>query len=242
MVLGVYVGNTVLKKPTGVYIIAILFLLAPIGNIAISFAGSGVTGWYKLNVFLPFLQSVPAIDWVWLSLVFISGVLLFRPHKLSWSIAIITLFLVLAINAYRLYQVDSNSIDLNFLKVFSVMAIVCTLSILVIAFYFRFPYLDRRSNWIGNIQRYDMRTNAVIGEIRGVTESISMNGCRLSFDSPCEFKAGEKTLIRFLEISKNEVEVEIVETLEFGVRVEFRNANVSFKQDLSRWFAARKNI
>ncbi|MBC7420725.1 MAG: hypothetical protein H7328_08355 [Bdellovibrio sp.] len=149
--------ETALKKPTGVYFLAILFLLAPFGNLLISFAGSGVSNWHDMNVMIPFLQSVPAVDWLWLGLLFITGILLFRPHKLTWSLALVTLSIVLAINAYRLYQADTNSIDPTFLKVFSVLAIVCTLSILVIAAYFRFPYLDRRAQWMSNQPNEDRR-------------------------------------------------------------------------------------
>ena len=151
--------DTALKKPTGVYIIAILFLLAPIGNILISFAGSGVQNWYDIGVMVPFIKTIPMIDWVWLILLFMTGVLLFRQHKTSWTLAMFSLCVVLGINAFRLYQADANSIDPTFLKVFSVLAIVCTLSILVIAAYFRFPYLDRRTKWTSNSPNEDRRGN-----------------------------------------------------------------------------------
>ncbi len=232
-------GNTALKKPTGVYIIAILFLLAPIGNILISFAGSGIKNWYDVGVLTPFLQSIPALDWIWLGLLFVTGILLFRPHKLSWSIAIFTLVLVLSINAYRLFKIDANSIDPIFLKVFSVLAIICTLSVLVIAFYFRFPYLDRRSNWFSTPRRFDIRTPALANGLKAVTESISFTGCRLSFDVPCEFKKSDLIKLKFLEISKIETDAEVIERLEFGARVEFRNISSDFKQDLDRWLRTR---
>ncbi len=150
-------STTTLKKPTGVFLIAILFILAPFGNILISFAGSGVSDWYNPNVFLPFLSTIPSLDWVWLILLFVTGVLLFRPHKLTWSLAIFTLLLILFINAYRVYNIDQNSIDTQFLKVFSMLAVVCTLSLLVIVAYFRFPYLDRRTQWTSSKANDDRR-------------------------------------------------------------------------------------
>lgn len=150
-------STTPLKKPTGVFLIAILFILAPIGNILISFAGSGVSDWYNPNVFIPFLNTIPTRDWLWLGLLFVTGVLLFRPHKLTWSLAMFTLLLVLVINAYRVYNIDQNSIDPQFLKVFSMLAIICTLSLLVIAAYFRFPYLDRRTKWTSSKANEDRR-------------------------------------------------------------------------------------
>lgn len=232
-------SNSVLKKPTGVYIIAILFLLAPIGNILISFAGSGVENWYKIEVMLPFLQSIPLVDWIWLGLLLVTGVLLYYPHKLSWSVAIFTLLLVLMINAYRLFNVDKNSIDPNFLKVFSVLAIISTLSVLVIAFYFRFPYLDRRSNWLSKTQRLNIRIPILINETKALTESISTTGCRLSFDRPCEFKHLEIVRLKFLEISKVEIQAEVIEKLEFGARVEFRSLNSEFRRDLDQWLNSK---
>lgn len=228
-----------LKRPTGVYIIALLFLLAPLGNILISFAGSGVKNWYEPSVLMPFLMSIPAADWIWLGLLFVTGILLFRPHKLSWTIAIITLFLVLGVNAFRLYSIDANSIDPVFLKVFSILAIVCTLSVLVIALYFRFPYLDRRANWFSNEKRFDVRTQAFTGGMKAMTESISLTGCRLSFDVPCELQKGQKIMIKFIEISKAEASAEVVERLEFGVRVEFLETISDFKQDLGQWLKTR---
>lgn len=232
-------SNSALKKPTGVYIIAILFLFAPIGNILISFAGSGIQNWYDFGIIGPFLQSIPAMDWIWLGLLFVTGILLFRPHKLSWSIAIFTLILVLSINAYRLFNVDGNSIDPSFLKIFSVLAIICTLSVLVIAFYFRFPYLDRRSKWFSSTRRFDIRTPALVNGIKAMTESVSFTGCRLSFDIPSELEKSEIIKIKFLEISNTETDAEVIEVLESGARVEFRNISVEFKQDLYLWLKTR---
>lgn len=148
-----------LKKPVAIYFLAVLFLLAPIGNIFISFAGSGVANWYDPSVFIPFMQTIPGLDWAWLGLLFVTGLLLFKAHKLSWTIAILTLLLVLSINIYRVYFVDTNSIAPHFLKIFSVIAVLCTLGVLVIAFYFRFPYLDRRTEWTSSKQKTDRRSN-----------------------------------------------------------------------------------
>lgn len=148
-----------LKKPLGIYFLAILFLLAPFGNILISFAGSGVTNWYDPAVLVPFLQTIPIWDWAWLLLLFLTGLLLFKAHKLSWTVAIGTLLLILGINVYRIYFVDTNSIDPHFLKIFSVIAVLCTVGVLVISFYFRFPYLDRRTEWTSDKTAPDRRSN-----------------------------------------------------------------------------------
>lgn len=233
-------SQSALKRPTGVYIVAVLFLLAPIGNILISFAGSGIKNWYDLGVLIPFIQSIPSLDWLWLGLLFITGMLLFRPHKLSWSLAIFSLLLVLSINAYRLYNVDTNSIDPVFLKVFSILAIISTLSILIIATYFRFPYLDRRANWFSNVERFEVEIPTTVNGNKAIVESISSNGCRISFEQPTQLKKSDFFKTKLGEISKYECELEVIEKMEYAVRAEFRNPNPSFKQDLDRWLKKRK--
>lgn len=147
-----------LKKPLGVYAMALLFILAPLGNILISFFGSGLSNWYEPPIFLALLKTVSVFDWIWLGLLFLTGVLLFIQHKLSWTLAIITLVVVLGINALRLFQADPNSIEPNFLKIFSILAVVTTLGVLVIAFYFKFPYIDRRTKWTSTEHNPDRRT------------------------------------------------------------------------------------
>jgi len=230
---------SVLKKPFGVYFLAILFLLAPIGNVFISFAGSGVENWYDSGVFGPFLQTIPAMDWIWLGLLFLTGILLFRPHKLSWSVAIFTLILILCINAYRLYHVDTNSIDPVFFKIFSLLAIICTVSVLVISFYFRFPYLDRRASWLTNTRRVDIRTSVVCAGQKAITESLSKTGSRISFEQPGSFRKNEIVVLKFPEISPIEVKAKVVENLDSGARVEFEELDGQFRQDLGRWLKSR---
>ncbi|MFZ3229268.1 MAG: PilZ domain-containing protein [Pseudobdellovibrio sp.] len=254
---------TTLKKPTGVYILAVLFLFAPLGNIIISFIGSGLSNWYQPSVFISLLQSIPTLDWLWLSLLFLTGLLLFRPHKLSWSLAIVTLTIVLAMNALRLYTVDPNSIDPLFLKIFSVLAILCTLSVLVIAFYFRFPYLDRRSTWVSTQPSADRRNSLRFTEIdrrdtlsvdakffnirtpvtcsgaKAMTESLSETGARISLDQSCQFKKNDIIQLRFSEVSEYDVKATVIEQMEFGARVEFVNASKQFKHDLSHWLKSR---
>ncbi|MCM2352217.1 MAG: hypothetical protein NDI63_01280 [Pseudobdellovibrio sp.] len=146
-----------LKKPLGVYAMAILFILAPLGNILISFLGSGLANWYEPPIFMALLKTISVFDWIWLGLLILTGVLLFIQHKLSWTMAIMSLVVVLGINAFRLFQADPNSIEPNFLKIFSILAVVTTLGVLVIAFYFKFPYIDRRTKWTSTEHNPDRR-------------------------------------------------------------------------------------
>lgn len=224
-----------LKKPIGIYVLALLFIIAPLGNILISFAGAGVPNWYEPSIFIAFLQTIPVWEWAWLSLLFLTGVLLFRPHKLSWSFAIITLLLILCINIFRIYSADANSISPQYLKVFSILALFCTLGVLVIAFYFRFPYLDRRATWIKNVERFDLTTEVKIDHTIALTESVSVTGCKIITASQYPAKAGEDVSVIFTEISPAPVKCTVIENREKFLRLEFQSGQDAFLIKLKQW-------
>lgn len=228
-----------LKKPVGIYILAILFILAPIGNVLLSFAGSGVNNWYEPSVFTAFLQSVPLWDWAWLILLVITGVLLFRPHKLSWSFAIFTLMLILVINALRLYTVDTNSIDPRYLKVFSALALLCTFGVLIIAFYFRFPYLDRRADWVKNIERYDFSTPVLLENMTCQTDSISLSGCRVISNEEISYKTDSTVKITLSEIYQRPITAKVIENSGRTARLEFITDDHDFYTKLKAWIKSK---
>lgn len=228
--------NSGLKKPIGIYILAILFVLAPLGNILISFAGSGIPNWYDPGVFVSLLQTIPSFEWLWLCLLVMTGVLLLRPHKLSWSFAIVTLLIILSINFYRMFSsIDSNSIDPQYLKVFSILALICTLGVLVIAFYFRFPYLDRRANWIKNVERYDLSTEVRVPQTTGYTESLSLSGCKIRVKDQIKHQPGQLIEVIFTEIDPNEVKCSIVSADPYSLRLEFEKNQDLFISKLKSW-------
>jgi len=218
--------TTPLKKPILVYFLAVLFLLAPFGNIILSFAGSGIENWYSPEILFPLLNTVPVFEWIWLGLLFVTGLLLFRPHKLSWSVAIFTLVLILILNAIRVFQMDSSSINPSYLKVFSLLAILVSLSVLVVAFYFRFPYLDRRASWFRNLNRHILRTPVKISAdaiLQGMTESISLKGCMVVLNQAPQMGLviGRRVSVQFMELEQITVEAEVVDVELDHVRLQF---------------------
>ncbi len=224
-----------LKKPIGIYILALLFIIAPLGNILISFAGAGVSNWYEPSIFFAFLQSIPVFDWAWLGLLLLTGVLLFRPHKLSWSFAIVTLILILSINAYRMFSADPSSISPQYLKVFSILSLFCTLGVLMIAFYFRFPYLDRRANWMTNVERFELRTEVQMNKSLVLTESISASGCKILTNEAYHLKKQDAVEVLFTEIYQRPVKCIVIESNAEFVRLEFSSQQEEFISKLKSW-------
>ena len=108
-------------------VLGLLFVLAPIGNLLISFAGSGVENWWEPDFVLYFLKSVPWWDYLWLSLIAVSGFFLISKHKIAGILSIFSLIIVLVVNLTRLIQKDPNSIEYAYLNIFSGFSIVAVL-------------------------------------------------------------------------------------------------------------------
>lgn len=216
-----------MKKPVGVYFLAFVFLLAPLGNIILSFAGSGLSNWYEPEVFIPLLKTIPMTDWFWLGLLFVTGILLFRPHKTSWSLALVTLVIVLLINVFRIFQAADQSIDANYLKVFSLLSLLVTLAVLVIAFYFRFPYLDRRAGFLMNIARYEVRMPLKIQvenkDYLGQTSSLSLSGVAVELeDKSLQLKFGGELVLKINDMDQ-QLRAKVVESTSGVLRLQFNH-------------------
>ncbi|WP_413942625.1 PilZ domain-containing protein [Bdellovibrio sp. HCB-162] len=233
-----------LKRPTGVFLLAFLFILAPLGNLLISFAGSGVSGWYEPSVLFAFLQSVSTLDWLWLSLLFLTGVLLFRPHKTSWSLAIVSLSLVLLINAYRFFSHDLSH-EGSFAQWQLVFSSLVTIAILILAFYFRFPYLDRRARWLfPTAHRYEFRTPVnIVGQdiFEGVTESISIAGTRVLLKRDMEGTSKELKYVDviFPKIRNIKVKARVVEYRDNVLRLKFKELEQRDRGYLLDWIRSQ---
>lgn len=166
-----------MKKPYLVYALAVCFILAPIGNILLSLSVSGVGDWMQPDRFSYYMSLIPASDWFWFGLVFLSGFALFRPHKLTWSFAMLTLLIVLMIHVYKaVYVRHATSIyqDVHFYS-----ALLSTLAVAALGYHFRFPYLDRRSNWWTDVQRFEASlpvSFTFATKIQGTMRDISATG------------------------------------------------------------------
>lgn len=165
-----------LKKPTLVYLMAGAFLVAPFGNILLSLAALGVEGWYTPHRLGQFLPLIPFLDWLWFAFVFVSGVFLLRPHRLTWGFSLGTLVLVLAIQIYKALLVRHNTTVVQDVHFYG--ATLTTLAVFILCYHFRFPYLDRRANWWKNLPRYEVDAEVTFfgfeglkGRLKNVSES-----------------------------------------------------------------------
>ncbi|MGZ3748616.1 MAG: PilZ domain-containing protein [Pseudobdellovibrionaceae bacterium] len=235
-----------LKQPIGIYILAVLFMLAPLGNILVSFAGSGVLNWYYPSEFVELLKTIPLIDWFWLGGIFISGLSLLLRHKSAWLLAIGSLLVVLGMNTYRAFTIDETVLNPEFVRVQILISILVTFSVLIIAFYARYPYLDRRQQWMfPTAHRYDVKSPVIVhtgGDLAGLTESISTAGIRIRLAKKNE-ALKDKTEIEFTltELPGLEkIKAEVIEFNEDVLRLKYKRFSWGRRGFLEAWLKSKK--
>jgi hypothetical protein len=238
--------NSDLRSPVGIYILAVLFLLAPLGNIFFSFAGSGVENWYYPATFVSLLKTIPVVDWLWLIGIFVAGIALLLRHKLAWMFAVAALFVVLIMNTYRAFTLDESLMSTDFVRMQILVSILVTFSVLIIAFYARYPYLDRRQQWLHQTaHRFDTETSVMVHfsghTLKGKTDSVSTAGARILFDRHSDALSEENDVdVTFTEIENLKIHTEIIEYSGNTLRVKFKDFGWNQRSQLELWLKSRK--
>jgi hypothetical protein len=238
--------RTELKQPIGIYVLAILFMIAPLGNILISFAGSGVEGWWIPREFAQLLMTIPFADWLWLAGIFVAGLALLLRHKSAWLVAVFALMVVLGMNTYRAFTIDENVLNPEFVRVQILVSILVTFSVLIIAFYARYPYLDRRQQWMfPTAHRYDFASPVTVHiaeGLTGTTESISTAGVRIRLPKAIDaLKHTEFVDITFNELENTKVKTEIVEYNGTTLRVRYKGFGWGERGRLEAWLKSKSD-
>lgn len=235
-----------LKQPIGIYILALLFMLAPLGNIIVSFAGSGVANWYYPSEFVELVKTIPVADWLWLAGIFIAGMALLMRHKSAWLIAVFALLIVLAMNTYRAFTIDETVLNPEFVRVQILISILVTFSVLIIAFYARYPYLDRRQQWMfPTAHRYDVKSPVIVhtgGELAGLTESISTAGIRIRLAKATD-ALKDKPEVEFTFSELPDLKVIKAEVIEFSgdvLRLKYKGFGWGPRGVLEAWLKSKK--
>lgn len=229
-----------LKRPIAVYLLAILFVFAPVGNILLTFSNSAVPGWYEPATFWQLVSSISGLDWFWLTLVFITGILLFKPHKTTWTLSIVCLFIVSGVNTYRAVTGDLTEQGTG-VQIQLALSIFITLSCLLITFYSRFPYLDRRAGWfLTAAHRYNLRTPVSIvahNIYEGVTSSISVSGMFVQLQRNMEESSTKLQYVDviFPEIKNVKVKARVIEYRDNSLRLKFKDLKGANKAFLLDW-------
>ena len=203
-----------LKRPLLVYILAICFLAAPMGNIIASMIGFGVYHWYSPSAFIRFVQNISALDRGWLLLNFLAGLSLLNQRKWSWILAIVALVLTSVFNFH--YGMEYSSDLSTGAHFFPVLFMLSNLAVVAILYHFRFPYLDRREAWWGIYPRFRCQVPVRAEGFSGLITNISRSG---AFATGSGLKMGAVIQLQFGSIS--DLEAEVVHVSDTGFGLEF---------------------
>lgn len=229
-----------LKKPILLKILAILFIFAPLGNVVLSILIQGRFEAFEPTQFINLVMEIPAADLIWLGLLSFTGLLLYVQHKTSWALAVITLFITLGMNFYHYLDLDSapDSSAIVLTQIF--FSVFATLTVLMVIFYARYPYLDRRRGWLfPAVRRVRAQTPVKIMAqdiFEGITESISIRGCRIHLQRDLGAIAKMKFVdIIFPEIRNIKLKARIVEYSDNVLRLRFKDLGPNENKILSKW-------
>jgi hypothetical protein len=146
--------------------------LAPFGNIILTLFQAGVSTWYLPTQWIKVLSNLKTFDLLMLGSVFAAGVALFIQKKTSWFIAIAVLVLTMIHNSVT--QAPPNASFVN-----TKLGLLLTNAVvLVIVYFFRYPYLDQRDHLFEGIRkRFNVHVLADYDGQQVAINNLSRNGC-----------------------------------------------------------------
>jgi len=235
-----------IKKPWGLQLLIYAFLIAPFGNIALTAAVLGIANWYHPRIYLQIISNIQSLDYLWLGLIFISGVLLTARHKTAWIFAITALSATVLINLRNLFELVNSNAASNIAISQVFFSLIATSAVGVIFFYFRYPYLDRRATLFGFAGRVDVKLSSVIHfsseSLQTKCDSISITGARFIIKSSDTKHVENESLS--VQFSAEELEMKgvVVQHTEDILRVKFVEMSAEQKSKLIRMVKKHRQV
>jgi len=148
-------------------------------------------------------------DWVIFALFFLSGTFIILQRKIFWFVSIALLFVIAISNLYQSSVLGSQmqNFDYQFLLSSSVL-----LSIGLISYYYRFPYLDSRDTGLfGLAHRFKAHMPAQLDQkYDGTVTSVSISGVLFIPAARIEgLKVGDKIKMNISDLNLHQVPVEV---------------------------------
>lgn len=225
-----------IKKPFALQALIYSFLLAPFGNIAMTAATLGIIDWYKPAIFSAILTDVQTLDYIWLGLVFLSGVLLMIRHRTAWLVAITSLAFTICINLINLIELFQTGSASLMASMQITVSLFTTLAVSIIFFYFRYPYLDRRATLFGFAARVNVnipcRIQSAVIEYSTDCISLSVTGARFQADKMSTLLQPEHKLELSFSDQDLKLKAVVIESTEEFLRIKFSSMTLIQKSKL----------
>jgi hypothetical protein len=149
----------------------IILILTPLINLFATYFFSGADAASGFKYFFKYLAQIYPSEWVWLTLLLVSGVLILLKRRVAKLIVLITLSAILFLNIIKILKISQES-NYNIIIILIAQTLATTLSLYYV---YKFTSYNRRGGW------------SLLPE-----ERISTNiNCKIEFrnhDNPVEFQ------------------------------------------------------
>ena len=138
------------RKPAWIYLTALAFMLAPVGNTALVLQSLGLLSWDHREAAMAWLSNVSPGTWLLFGLVFLSGVALLFVRRWSLHLTLGTLAIVVLYNIV-------NFQALSVIGAWKLGAMIIVTVGLLLSLYFsefRVPYVNPRLRWWETAPRF----------------------------------------------------------------------------------------
>lgn len=214
-----------LKRPVIIQLLGIGFLLAGPFNLAFALLQTEQGAWWDPRMWASLFQHLPLQEQLLLTLLPISGALLYVQRKTSWFFALATMF---TLSAYNIYVIFSGEETLMAgVTLTGINAVIIT-----IFYFFRFPYLDQRDHLFKGIStRYVVRYPTVGFwtedgknlQSQFLVTNLSESGCFLVAQNGALPRVGLNLQIKLAEVN---ISCRLVHTRQDGFGVAFDDPSV----------------
>ncbi len=189
------------------------------------------------------MQLTDAQNYSWISwlLLFAAGISLLVRHKTAWmfSIGLCAAFMVSTGFSF-VQEFDPAEPLLNIAKI--VDCILVFIVVGTVAYYFRYPYLDRRQSWLApTADRFAVSTSVILGTLHAQTVDVSYTGANILNTNEALFRVGEKVPLQFKEIEDIHCVAKIIDVQGQNVRVQFEGFSAAQTNILRQWLHTHHN-
>ncbi len=196
-------------KPLWIKILALVLILAPLGNIFFSFLTVGVPNLREPGTWIYWIRYVKPEVWALNLMLFLSGVALLWVRTWSHSMAAVS------IGAVLIYNIMTFKETIFIGPIAIAIGILATMGALAILYHrdFRKPYFHPRLRWWETSPRFrvdlpvDVHSVESGDKLSAILLDISRSGILLQLPEPSPWRTGETQLIELPNSLKIKAEV-----------------------------------
>jgi len=207
-------------------IIALLLVLLPLIDLYLART-------YGQTIFQPFQ---------WILIVGTALSLLVR-HKSAWAVGLVLMLIfVSTMIVERYWTSGGEDLDSMLGTAKFIGAMTGLYVIIVMMYFFRYPYLDRRQKWFGpTADRFMVQIPVLInGSISADTADLSYTGARIALkDAGENFKKGDRISVQLPEVTDLVCQGEVIAKENGLLRVNFDKMDGESKETLRQWLLSQ---